>query len=48
MISKTEDGRIMAEGEVSTRITIFPSKREAAEESGRSENLNLGNGLNHL
>lgn len=38
----------MAEGELSTRITIFPSKIEAAEVSGRSENLNLGNGLNHF
>ena len=38
----------MAEGELSTRIMIFPSKIEAAAVSGRSENLNLGNGLNHL
>ena len=48
MISKTEEGSIMAEGELSTRIMIFPSKIEAAAVSGRSENLNLGNGLNHL
>jgi hypothetical protein len=40
MISKTEEGSIMAEGELSTRIMIFPSKIEAAAVSGRSENLN--------
>ena len=48
MISKTEEGSIMAEGELSTRIMIFPSKIEAAAVSGRSENLNFGNGLNHF
>ena len=31
MMSKTEESSIMAEG-LSTRITIFPSKIEAAEE----------------
>ena len=38
----------MAEGEVSTSTTIFPSRMEAAAVSGRSENLNFGKGLYHL
>ena len=35
----------MADGELSTRITIFPSRIWAAAASGRSVNLNLGKGL---
>ena len=38
----------MAAGELSTRMIMFPSNMDAAAVSGRSENLNLGNGLNHL
>ena len=38
----------MQAGELSTRITIFPSRIEAAAVSGRSENRNFGKGLNHL
>ena len=48
MMSNTEEGRIMAAGELSTRMMMFPSSTEAAAVSGRSENLNLGNGLYHL
>ena len=48
MMSKMEEGRIMAAGELSTRITMFPSRMEAADVSGRSEKRNLGNGLYHL
>ena len=48
MISRIEVGSIMAEGELSTRITTFPSRRQAAAVSGRSVNLNFGNGLNHF
>ena len=38
----------MAEGELSTKITILPSKIEAAAVSGRSEYLYFGKGLNQL
>ena len=46
---RAADGTItIAAGELSTRITIFPSRIQAAAVSGRSENLNFGNGLYHL
>ena len=41
-------GKIIAEGELSTSITIFPSNKQAAAVSGRSVYLNFGNGLIHL
>ena len=43
-----EVGVIIAEGELSTNITTSPSNTCAAAVSGRSVNLNLGKGLNHL
>ena len=48
MISNTEEGSTMAAGELSTRITIFPSRIQAAAVSGRSVYLNFGNGLYHF
>ena len=41
-----EEGRIMALGELSTSIIRLPSNTAAHAASGRSVNLNLGNGLN--
>ena len=41
-------GRIIAEGELSTKIMMFPSKICAAAVSGRSVYLNFGNGLYHF
>ena len=38
----------MALGELSTSIIRLPSNTAAHAASGRSVNLNLGNGLNHL
>ena len=38
----------MADGELSTKIATLPSNILAAVTSGRSENLNFGNGLYHL
>ena len=46
--TRVRGDRIMAAGELSTRMMMFPSRIEAAAVSGRSENLNFGNGLYHL
>ena len=43
-----EEGRIIALGELSTSIIRLPSNTAAHAASGRSVNLNLGNGLYHL
>ena len=47
MIPNKLVGRMMAEGELSTRMTRLPSKILAAEVSGLSVYLYLGNGLYH-
>jgi hypothetical protein len=41
-------GKIIAAGELSTKIAILPSKRQAAVVSGRTVYLNFGNGLSHF
>ena len=43
--SNREVGVISADGELSTRMMIFPSNTCAAAVSGRSENRNFGNGF---
>ena len=48
IISKIDAGIIMTAGELSTIITILPSRIAAVAVSGLSEYLNFGNGLIHL